>query len=59
MSPRSQRTRRPYFGDLRTWLAWLDERGVDVLAVGREYVDLWVRAQQDAGGEAASIRQRL
>jgi len=59
MSLRSARTRRAYAGDLRSWLAWLAERGVDVLAAGRVHVDLWVRGQQDACAEPASIRRRL
>jgi integrase/recombinase XerD len=41
-SLRSARTRRSYFADVRAWLAWLAERGVDVLSAGRVHVDLWV-----------------
>jgi site-specific recombinase XerD len=58
-SLRSHRTRRAYAGDLAGWLAWLDDRGTDVLAAGRVHVDLWVSAQQEAGAEAASVRRRL
>jgi site-specific recombinase XerD len=58
-SLRSARTRRAYAGDLRGWLAWLGERGVDVLAAGRVHVDLWVAGQQDQGAEASSVRRRL
>ena len=58
-SLRSLRTRRAYAGDLRGWLAWLGERGVDVLDAGRVHVDLWVAGQQDQGAEAASVRRRL
>jgi site-specific recombinase XerD len=59
MSLRSARTRRAYAGDLRSWLAWLAVRDVDVLEAGRVHVDMWVRGQQDAGAEPASIRRRL
>ena len=59
MSLRSARTRRAYAGDLRGWLAWLEERGVDVLEAGRVHVDLWVAGQQGQGAEAASVRRRL
>jgi site-specific recombinase XerD len=58
-SLRSARTRRAYAGDLRGWLAWLDERGIDVLAAGRVHVDLWVTGQLGQGAEAASVRRRL
>jgi integrase/recombinase XerD len=59
MSLRSARTRRAYAGDLRAWLAWLAERGVDVLAAGRVHADLWVAGQLENGAEAASVRRRL
>jgi integrase/recombinase XerD len=59
MSLRSARTRRAYAGDLRAWLAWLAERGVDVLAAGRVHADLWVAGQLENGTEAASVRRRL
>ncbi len=58
-SLRSSRTRRAYAGDLRGWLAWLEERGVDVLEAGRVHVDLWVAGQAGQGAEAASVRRRL
>jgi site-specific recombinase XerD len=56
---RSPRTRRAYAGDLAGWLAWLSQRGTDVLAAGRVHVDMWVAAQQEQGAEASSIRRRL
>ena len=59
MSLRSARTRRAYAGDLRGWLSWLAERGVDVLDVRRVHVDLWVAGQQDQGAQASSVRRRL
>ncbi len=59
MSLRSARTRRAYAGDLRAWLAWLGERGIDVLATGRVHADLWVAGQLEQGAEAASVRRRL
>jgi hypothetical protein len=34
-SLRSPRTRRAYCGDLQGWLAWLGERGIDVLDAAR------------------------
>ena len=58
-SLRAPRTRRAYVGDVRGWLGWLTERGVDVLDAGRVHVDLWVAGQQDQGVEAASVRRRL
>jgi hypothetical protein len=48
-SLRSSRTRRAYAGDLRGWLAWLADYGVDVLGAGRVHDDLWVAAQRDQG----------
>jgi integrase/recombinase XerD len=59
VSLRSARTRRAYAGDLRAWLAWLGERGVDVLAAGRVHADLWVAGQLGHGAEPASVRRRL
>jgi integrase len=59
MSLRSARTRRAYAGDLRAWLAWLGNRGIDVLAAGRVHADLWVAGQLEQGAEAASVRRRL
>ena len=38
VSLRSARTRRAYFGDVAAWLAWLDERELDLLTVGRAHV---------------------
>src|SRR5262249_11950849 len=57
MSMRSARTRRAYIGDLRAWLAWLAERGIDVLAAGRVHVDLCVAGQLERGAEASSVRR--
>jgi site-specific recombinase XerD len=59
MSLRAARTRRAYAGDLRAWLAWLEERGIDVLAAGRVHADLWVAGQLEDGAEASSVRRRL
>ena len=58
-SLRAARTRRAYAGDVRGWLGWLAERGVDVLDAGRVHVDVWAAGQQDQGAEAASVRRRL
>jgi integrase/recombinase XerD len=58
-SLRSPRTRRAYAADLRAWLRWLDDRGVDVLEAGRVHADLWVAGQLDGGAEASSVRRRL
>jgi len=59
MSLRAARTRRAYAGDLAGWLAWLAERGTDVLAARRVQADLWVAVQQEAGAEASTVRRRL
>jgi integrase/recombinase XerD len=59
MSLRAARTRRAYAGDLRAWLAWLGERGIDVLAAARVHADLWVAGQLEDGAEASSVRRRL
>jgi integrase/recombinase XerD len=59
VSLRSARTRRAYFGDLAAWLAWLGERHLDPLSVGRVQVDMWVRAHTDAGAKPVTIRRRL
>ena len=58
-SLRAPRTRRAYAADVRGWLGWLAERGVDVLDAGRVHVDVWAAGQQDQGAEAASVRRRL
>jgi integrase/recombinase XerD len=58
-SLRAPRTRRAYAGDLRGWLGWLADRGVDVLGAGRVHVDLWVAGQQDRGAEPSTVRRRL
>ena len=59
VSLRSARTRRAYFADLFGWLAFIQPRGVDLLAARRVHADLWVRAQLQAGAEASSVRRRL
>ena len=58
-SLRSPRTRRSYAGDLLGWWAWLAERGLGLLDAARVHVDVWVRAQQQAGAGDASVRRRL
>ena len=58
-SLRAARTRRAYAADVRGWLGWLTERGVDVLDAGRVHVDLWAAAQQDRGAESSTVRRRL
>ena len=58
-SLRAPRTRRAHAGDVRGWLGWLAERGVDVLGAGRVHVDVWVAGQQDRGAEASTVRRRL
>jgi integrase/recombinase XerD len=58
-SLRAARTRRAYAGDVRGWLGWLADRGVDVLGAGRVHVDVWVAAQQDCGAESSTVRRRL
>ncbi len=58
-SLRAPRTRRAYAGDVRGWLGWLADRGVDVLGAGRVHVDLWVAGQQDRGAESSTVRLRL
>jgi Phage integrase, N-terminal SAM-like domain len=56
---RSTRTRRAYANDLAAWPHWLREVDVDVLAVRRIHVDLWVRLLLDAGAAAASVNRHL
>ena len=46
------RTRTNYAGDLRLWRAWLDGRGVALLAASRQDVEEWVAARR-AGGIGA------
>ena len=58
-SLRAARTRRACAADVRGWLGWLTERGVDVLDAGRVHVDLWAAAQQDRGAESSTVRRRL
>lgn len=43
------RTRTNYAGDLRLWRAWLDGRGVALLAASRQDVEEWVAARRAAG----------
>lgn len=59
VSYRSARTRRAYASDYTSWLAWLADRDVDVLAAHRAHVDLWVHQQQAAGVAASTITRRL
>lgn len=56
---RSARTRRAYSGDLNTWLVWLGERGVDVLAACRVHVDLFSTELLAAGAANATVARRL
>jgi hypothetical protein len=56
---RSARTRRAYAKDLVGWVAWLADRGTDVLAAGRVHVDLWAATQLGDGAAASSVRRRL
>ena len=58
-SLRAARTRRAYAADVRGWLGWLADRGVDVLDAARVHVDLWAAAQQDRGTESSTVRRRL
>ena len=48
-------TARPGAG----WLAWCSGRRVDVLAATRVHVDLFARAQLDAGAATSSCTRRL
>ncbi|MCG8919433.1 tyrosine-type recombinase/integrase [Actinokineospora sp. PR83] len=57
-SLRSARTRRAYLQDVRAWLGWCEQRGVDVLGAGRVHVDLWVSGLADAA-ESSTTRRRL
>lgn len=43
------RTRANYAGDLGLWRAWLDGRGVALLAASRQDVEEWVAARRAAG----------
>ena len=43
------RTRANYAGDLGLWRAWLDVRGVALLAASRQDVEEWVAARRAAG----------
>ena len=43
------RTRANYAGDLGLWRAWLDGRGVALLAASRRDVEEWVAARRAAG----------
>lgn len=50
----AERTRAAYPADLAGWLAWLDQHQIDVLAMTRTHLDLYVCAQLAAGAAAAS-----
>ena len=56
---RSPRTRRAYAADVTGFARWCHIRGVEMLAVGRTHVDMWVLEQTDTGAENSSIRRRL
>ena len=56
---RAARTRRAYASDLAAWLDWLRGTGVDVLAVRRVHLDLWVRHLLDHGAASSSTARRL
>lgn len=58
-SHRAAQTRAAYARDLAAWLRFLVERQVDVLAPTQVHVDLWARAQAEAGAAATSIARRL
>lgn len=56
---RSARTRAAYAADYTGWVAWLTQRGVDVLAARRTHVDLWAHQLAAAGAASSSIGRRL
>jgi hypothetical protein len=53
---RSPRTRRAYAADL---VAWLGQRQMDALGVGRVHVDMWAAGQLGDAAAAVSVRRRL
>lgn len=56
---RSARIRAAYAADHTGWVAWLTQRGVDVLAARRTHVDLWAHQLAAAGAASSSIGRRL
>lgn len=53
-------TRRHAESDLRIWLGWITDRGVDPLAVERAHIELYVRWMQELRGfKPSTISRRL
>lgn len=52
-------TRAAYARDLKSWGAWLQARGVEVLDAHRAHVDLWSREAEAAGRAPATIARAL
>lgn len=55
----SGRTREAYTTDLKQWGAWCAQHDVDVLAVTRAHVQVFVRSLEDAGRSPATIGRKL
>jgi len=52
-------TRATYAGDVRDWLTWCADVGVDPTAARRVDVDAWVERLRDVGAAPATIGKRL
>ena len=59
LSGYSGRTREAYAADLLQWGGWCAQRGVDVLAVGRAHLQVFVRELEDAGRAPSTIGRKL
>lgn len=55
----SANTRDAYRRDARIFLSYLEATGVDLLAVRRPHVDVFVRVRQTAGESPATLNRRL
>jgi site-specific recombinase XerD len=52
-------TRATYAGDVRDWLTWCADVGVDPTAARRVDVDAWVERLRELGAAPATIGKRL
>jgi len=55
----SERTRTEYARDLRQWLTFCAEQGIDPMGAGRTELEAWARVMSLRGGAASSIKRRL
>jgi integrase/recombinase XerD len=55
----SDNTRRAYGADLRAFVAWLAEVGVEPFAARRTHVDAWARTLEAGGARPSTVARRI